>query len=119
MGVAEGDECPYHCPYVHPMDCGEGMTNCPGPVDSMGCMMPDTCMIEGEECPFYCPYMPPTDCGEGMINCPGPVDSMGCMMPDSCIAEGDICCPSFSSYGLRRWHDQLPSWHGHHGMRDA
>merc|ERR1712233_269011 len=32
------------CPPMPPMDCGEGMTNCPGPIDPMGCMMPDFCM---------------------------------------------------------------------------
>merc|ERR1712037_224286 len=82
---------PAPCPPMPPMDCGEGSINCPGPIDSMGCMMAETCMAEGDECPFFCPHMPPMDCGEGMINCPGPIDSMGCMMPETCMAEGDEC----------------------------
>merc|ERR1712203_255454 len=71
---------PTPCPPLPPMDCGEGMTNCPGPVDPMGCMMPESCVAEGDACPFHCPPMPPMECGEGMINCPGPVDPMGCMI---------------------------------------
>jgi hypothetical protein len=73
------------------VDCGEGMMICPGPVDSMGCKMPGTCVLYGEECPFYCPFVAPLDCGEGMINCPGPVDPMGCMTADTCVAVGDQC----------------------------
>merc|ERR1719220_2801164 len=82
---------PAPCPPMPPMDCGEGMTNCPGPIDSMGCMMAETCMAEGDECPFFCPYMPPMDCGEGMFNCPGHIDPMGCMMPDFCMPDGEAC----------------------------
>merc|ERR1711910_41656 len=74
--------------------CGEGMWNCPGAIDPMGCMMPDSCVAEGEECPFHCPPMPPMDCGEGMVNCPAGMDAMGCMMPDMCVAAGDAC-PAF------------------------
>merc|ERR1711922_130100 len=87
---------PAPCPPMPPMDCGEGMTNCPGPMDPMGCMGPESCVAIGEECPFYCPPMYPMDCGEGMTKCPGPMDSMGCMMPETCVAEGDECpfyCP--------------------------
>merc|ERR1711936_214498 len=98
---------PAPCPPMPPMECGEGMTNCPGPMDPMGCMMPESCVAEGEECPFYCPWNPPMECGEGnmpcpgpmdamgcvegMTKCPGPMDSMGCMMPETCVAEGDEC----------------------------
>merc|ERR1712110_445086 len=64
--VAEGEECPFFCPHMPPMDCGEGMITCPGDIDPMGCMMPEICMAEGDECPFFCPHIPPTDCGEGM-----------------------------------------------------
>merc|ERR1712066_1068573 len=56
---------PAPCPPMPPMDCGEGMTNCPGPIDPMGCMMPDSCVAEGDACPFHCPPMPPMECGEG------------------------------------------------------
>merc|ERR1712037_973651 len=77
---------PAPCPPMPPMDCGEGMTNCPGDIDPMGCMMPETCVAEGDACPFHCPPpMPPTDCGPGMFNCPGDIDPMGCMMPDFCM----------------------------------
>merc|ERR1711936_1203713 len=37
-------------PVLPPMDCGEGMVNCPGPADPMGCAMPDTCEAEGDQC---------------------------------------------------------------------
>merc|ERR1712117_744855 len=50
---------PAPCPPMLPMECGEGMTNCPGPMDPMGCMMPETCVAVGDECPFYCPWNPP------------------------------------------------------------
>merc|ERR1712061_277618 len=102
---------PAPCPPMPPMDCGEGMTNCPGPIDPMGCMMPESCVAEGDACPFHCPHMPPTDCGEGMWNCPGAIDPMGCMMPDSCVAEGEECpfhCPPYATHGPRRGHGQLP-----------
>merc|ERR1712210_423468 len=82
------DMCPFYCPYVPPMDCGEGMMNCPGWEDSMGCKTADACVPHGETCPHYCSYFPPTDCGQGMMNCPGGVDSMGCQMGDTCIAYG-------------------------------
>merc|ERR1712038_1088160 len=85
---------PLHCPHMPPTDCGEGMWNCPGAIDPMGCMMSDSCVAEGEECPFHCPPMPPMDCGEGMVNCPAGMDAMGCMMPDMCVAAGDAC-PAF------------------------
>ena len=85
------------CPEVHATDCGEGMTNCPGPVDYQGCTMPDTCVPLGEECPFYCLYNPPMDCGERMLSCPGAVDHMGCQMAGSCVAYGDQC-PHKCSY---------------------
>ena len=85
------------CPEVHATACGEGMTNCPGPVDYQGCTMPDTCVPLGEECPFYCPYNPPMDCGERMLSCPGAVDHMGCQMAGSCVAYGDQC-PHECSY---------------------
>ena len=84
------------CPQNPTMECGEGMMNCPGPVDFQGCTMPDTCVAFGEECPFYCAYLPPMDCGEGWMSCPGPVDSMGCQMGGTCVAYGDECpynCP--------------------------
>merc|ERR1719151_453709 len=84
------------CPQNPPMDCGEGMMNCPGPVDFQGCAMPDTCVAFGEECPFYCAYVPPMDCGAGMMSCPGPVDSMGCMTADTCVPMEEMCpfyCP--------------------------
>merc|ERR1712038_1092918 len=64
---------PAPCPPMPPMDCGEGMTNCPGPIDPMGCMMPESCVAEGDECPFYCPWNPPMECGEGNMPCPGPM----------------------------------------------
>ena len=67
------------------------MWNCPGPIDPMGCMMPDTCIAEGDIC---CPSFYPIDCGDGMINCPAGMDTMGCMMPDLCVAAGDAC-PAF------------------------
>merc|ERR1712223_1381044 len=85
------------CPDVIATDCGEGMTNCPGPVDYQGCTMPDTCVPLGEECPFYCPYNPPMDCGEMMLSCPGAVDHMGCQMAGSCVAYVDQC-PHEGSY---------------------
>merc|ERR1712018_1014440 len=77
--VAYGDQCPYNCPPVPFNDCSEqGMRNCPGPMDPMGCTTADTCVPLEEMCPSYCSYLPPMDCGEGSMNCPGPVDSMGC-----------------------------------------
>merc|ERR1712050_263453 len=109
---------PAPCPAMPPMDCGEGMTNCPGDIDPMGCMMPEICVVEGDECPFFCPPMPPMDCGEGMINCPGPINSMGCMMPETCMAEGDEC-PSHCHCRLWRGYDQLSRTHRPHGLHDA
>ena len=44
---------PAPCPPMAPMDCGEGMTPCPGDIDPMGCMMPEICVAEGDECPFF------------------------------------------------------------------
>merc|ERR1712110_303201 len=89
---------PAPCPVLPPMDCGEGMVNCPGPADHMGCSMPDLCIAIGVDCPTgggnsstQCPSLPPMDCGEGFTNCPGPLDPMGCAMPDTCKVEGDQC----------------------------
>ena len=89
---------PAPCPVLPPMDCGEGMVNCPGPADPMGCSMPDLCIAIGVDCPMgggnsstQCPSLPPMDCGEGFTNCPGPLDPMGCAMPDTCKVEGDQC----------------------------
>merc|ERR1712032_1401600 len=83
---------PFHCPPMPPMDCGEGMINCPGPIAPMGCMMPEICMPDGEACPVPCPPMgPPMECPEGMIVCAGAVDPMGCIMPETCAAMGDAC----------------------------
>merc|ERR1712241_769009 len=73
--VAEGDECPFYCPYNPPM----------------GCMGPESCVAIGEECPFHCPPMWPVDCGEGMISCPGGMDPMGRLMPEMCMPEGELC----------------------------
>merc|ERR1712117_767379 len=104
--VPTGDDCPYYCPYMPPMDCGagmiscpghvdhngcpsQGMQNCPGPMDPMGCMTPDTCVPTDQTCPFYCPYNPPMDCGAGMVSCPGPVDSMGCKAAGNCVMYGE------------------------------
>jgi len=89
---------PAPCPVLPPMDCGDGMVNCPGPADPMGCSMPDLCIAIGVDCPMgggnsstQCPSLPPMDCGEGFTNCPGPLDPMGCAMPDTCEVEGDQC----------------------------
>merc|ERR1719278_1825746 len=84
------------CPENPIMECGDGMMNCPGPVDFQGCAMPGTCVALGEECPFYCPYVPPMDCGEGERTCPGPIDSKGCKTIDQCVPYGEDCplqCP--------------------------
>merc|ERR1711890_48296 len=89
--VAEGDECPFYCPWNPPMECGEGNMPCPGPMDAMGCMGPESCVAIGDECPFYCPPMYPMDCGEGMTSCPGGMDPMGCLMPEMCMPEGEPC----------------------------
>merc|ERR1712083_1205273 len=51
--VSYGEECPFFCPFVAPVDCGEGMMNCPGPMDGMGCMTADTCVAAGDQCPMF------------------------------------------------------------------
>ena len=51
--VSYGEECPFFCPFVAPVDCGEGMMNCPGPMDGMGCMTADTCVAVGDQCPMF------------------------------------------------------------------
>merc|ERR1712193_507673 len=56
--VAAGEPCPFYCPYVPPMDCGEGHMSCPGPVDGMGCKTMDQCVPYGEQCPHNCPHVP-------------------------------------------------------------
>merc|ERR1712183_57315 len=89
---------PAPCPPMPPMDCGEGMTNCPGDIDPMGCMMPEICVAEGDECPFFCPHNPPSNCEEyGLKTCPGDIDIMGCSQPDLCNAPEDEC-PFFCPY---------------------
>merc|ERR1712107_482293 len=93
--VAYGDECPHNFPPLPFNDCpSQGMQNCPGPMDPMGCMTPDTCVPADQTCPFYCPYNPPMDCGAGMVSCPGPVDSMGCKAAGNCVMYGEEC-PSY------------------------
>ena len=67
--VALGEECPFYCPYVPPMDCGEGERTCPGPIDSKGCKTMDQCVPDGEDCPLQSPGS--KDYGEmGPHNCP-------------------------------------------------
>merc|ERR1711990_746256 len=91
---------PAPCPPMPPTDCGEGMTNCPGETDPMGCPMPEICVAEGDECPFFCPHVEHPHCGFEMSNCPSPVDAMGCETPVTCVmvdwAAGEECphvCP--------------------------
>jgi len=105
--VAEGDECPFICPYAEHPHCGFVMSNCAGPVDENGCETPMNCVMvdwaAGEQCPppeeaaaASCPPWSPVDCGEGMKSCPGEFDPRGCPMADVCVAEGDECphvCP--------------------------
>merc|ERR1719305_751158 len=92
--VPQGEECPFYCPSMLPMDCGEGSMNCPGWVDSMGCKAGDTCVPYGEECPRHCPFNPPADCGDGMFPCPGPMDYMGCASAETCAVNAPVTVPS-------------------------
>merc|ERR1711990_47812 len=102
--VAEGDKCPFICPYADHPHCGFVMSNCAGPVDENGCETPMNCVMvdwaAGEQCPapeeaaaYSCPPWSPVDCGEGMKSCPGEFDPRGCPMADVCVAEGDECPP--------------------------
>merc|ERR1711990_1362654 len=102
---------PAPCPPMPPTDCGEGMTNCPGETDPMGCPMPEICVAVGDECPFFCPYNPPMDCGEGMTNCPGDIDPMGCMMPEICVAEGDAASRIFAMLRKTSAHSSVHTCH--------
>merc|ERR1719278_60861 len=110
---------PAPCPPMPPMECGEGMINCPGPIDPMGCMMPEPCVAEGDACPFHCPPMPPMDCGEGMINCHGPNGLHDARFLRCGGRRMPLPLPPYATHGLRRGHGQLPRWHGRHGMHDA
>merc|ERR1712083_460564 len=94
---------PAPCPPMPPMDCGEGMTNCPGPIDPMGCMMPESCVAEGDACPFHCPPLPPMECGEGMINCPGL--SLYCLVAAIFL---DKCVSAVFSVGAVQVHAMSP-----------
>ena len=82
---------PPPCPPMAPMDCGEGRMKCPGPINPLGCKMPDSCVAVGDRCPVQCPHRPPINCGPGRMTCPGLLDPMGCKKPDSCVAVGDRC----------------------------
>merc|ERR1712106_514112 len=114
---AEGEDCPpvpapapAPCPPMPPTNCGEGMTNCPGDTDPMGCPMPDDCVAEGEECQFFCPHVQHPNCGFVLSNCPGPVDAMGCEGPMTCTCTSTwpSTMPSYATHELRRRYDKLP-----------
>merc|ERR1712038_592755 len=86
------------CPDVIATACGEGMMNCPGAVDHMGCQMAGSCVAYGDQCPHECSYPAFKDCAsQGMQNCPGPMDTWGCATPDTCVPN-DQTCPSYCPY---------------------
>merc|ERR1712209_240251 len=106
---AAGDQCPppaeaaaESCMPWAPIDCGEGMKSCAGPVDANGCETPMSCIMvdwaAGETCPppeeavaANCGPWTIADCGDGkgMKSCPSELDARGCPGPDICVAEGD------------------------------
>merc|ERR1719493_143860 len=94
MGFDGVTECPSNCPTF----CGAEEMMCPGPMDTNGCMGPETCMpMKAGDCYNTCPMV----CGPEDMMCPGGMDANGCPMPELCMPmkgpmgfDGVTECPS-------------------------
>merc|ERR1712037_562519 len=116
--VPYGDECPHHCPFNPPADCGDGMFPCAGPMDYMGCASADTCVANGEECPFYCPNTPPTERNDelhGSIRCQRLHASRHLCSSGRGVP---LLLPIDAPDGLRRRINELPRMGRLHGLQN-